>query len=366
MKKSLLLLSFAAMASMASADVVVVMTSGEELDAAEINGSVAPGGVIFAENEAAGSIATAYEDTWKSANAYGHYRDVTVDGEAITLGKGAVGNTNPTFVSYQEGVMSAGAVFEIKANADGWITVFGNLNPNKQYVVFENKTGALPYTLGMAGWVNWDKTNKVGTGFYSYAYTLPTQTSGEDEGYIDFNASDASKYFIVATKQKKDEAGLLLWENKVTHEIVSAKKNPTVKDDPDQQYIGVMEEIPGQNKPQFPYLVAGYESAPAESTGFLTFNVLKGNTYYYSALGSKVGCGGFVYTDGETAPVITFAETETLPEVTFNPGQDPIVAGVEAISAAAADGAIYNMMGVRVNDDAKGILIQNGKKFIRK
>ncbi len=39
--------------------------------------------------------------------------------------------------------------------------------------------------------------------------------------------------------------------------------------------------------------------------------------------------------------------------------------GVFSIEAVE-DAPIYNMMGVRVNADAKGILIQNGKKFIRK
>ncbi len=358
MKKSLLLLSFAAIASIASAEVVVVMTTGEELEAVGIKGEVAPGGVVFAQNDAAGSIATAYEDTWKSTNAYGHYRDVTVNGEAITLGKGVVGNTNPTFVSYEEGVMSAGAVFEIKANADGWITVFGNLNPNKQYLVFEGKTGALPYTFGMAGYKTYDKTNKVGEGFISFSYTLPAYTEGDDEGLINFDAPDANKYFIVAQKQKVVD-GKYYW-------TVDGVEVTTDNDKKPEGGKAVMVDVPGQNKPQFPYLVAGFETAPTDNTAFLTFNVIKGNTYYYSALGSKVGCGGFVYTDGETAPVITFAETETLPQVTFVPGEEP-VAGVESVALENnVDAPIYNMMGVRVNADAKGILIQNGKKFIRK
>lgn len=38
------------------------------------------------------------------------------------------------------------------------------------------------------------------------------------------------------------------------------------------------------------------------------------------------------------------------------------VASIEAVE----DAPIYNLMGVRVNSDAKGVLIQNGKKVIRK
>lgn len=40
--------------------------------------------------------------------------------------------------------------------------------------------------------------------------------------------------------------------------------------------------------------------------------------------------------------------------------------GIEAVFTLDTDAPIYNAQGVRVNADAKGLLIQNGKKFIRK
>ncbi len=40
--------------------------------------------------------------------------------------------------------------------------------------------------------------------------------------------------------------------------------------------------------------------------------------------------------------------------------------GVSEVTALDENAPIYNMMGVRVSGDAKGVLIQNGKKFIRK
>lgn len=359
MKKSLLLLAVAATASLANAQVVVGLATSEELEAAGLGKDAVtlPGGTTIVDNEA-GTFSIAYEDSWKTSTAYGGYRDVVVNGNAIKLGSGAVGSANPTFVSYEAGVMSAGAVFLIDAKKDGYMTVFTKLNPNKQYVVFEGTVTGMPYTLG---WTN--GTDKI-------HYALPQN----EEGTLDLGSADAGKYFIPATKQQKDENGVLLWKNKVTGEIIAAEKNPTVKGDDNMQFSGVMEDIPGQSKPQMPWIVAGCESAPKENTGFLTFNVLAGNQYYVSALGSKACIGGFVYT--EVDPKVVFSAYEEIdketgevkasyPEIEFQPLLDPTA--VESIEAAADENApVYNMLGVRVNADAKGILIQNGKKFIRK
>lgn len=354
MKKSLLLLSVAAFAGMANAQVIVGMATDEELEAAGLGKDkvTMPATTLF-ENEA-GSFGLAYEDSWGSTTTYKNYRNVTVNGEAVTLGSGAVGNSNPTFISFEAGVMSAGAVFKIHSNLDGYMTVFTKVNPNKQYLVYENTTdGAIIYSLG---WT--DGSQKI-------YYAMP----GDSDGYIDFNAPDASKYLIPATIQSTNEQGVKLWKNKVTGEIVAADKNPTVKDDENQQYAGVMEEVPGQTKPAMPWNVAGFEKAPGESTGFISFPVYEGSDYYFSALGSKAACGGFVYT--AEAPSVVFEEVigedgaVAFPKVEF---PEILASGVESVATDNnnADAPIYNLMGVRVNADAKGILIQNGKKFIRK
>lgn len=71
----------------------------------------------------------------------GAYKTVRVGDVEMTLAYGAVGDTNPTFVNYASGVMSAGAVFEITPSKDGWLTLFTKLNPNKPQVVFEDENG---------------------------------------------------------------------------------------------------------------------------------------------------------------------------------------------------------------------------------
>lgn len=369
MKKSLLLASFAVFATVASAQTVIGLVTKEDAEAAGLAKEKATiaGGTILVDNEA-GTFGLAYEDSWGTTSAGKTYKNVKVgDSEEIALNtySGAVGNTNPTFVSYQEGVMSAGAVFKIEAKKDGYMTVFTNINPNKLYLVFEGKTGALAYTLGVAG------TD------YKIHYATPAYTDGDEMGLIDFAAPDASKYFIAAQKQSKNEAGEDLWKDKDGAIVAGERPVWTDADGKEQKGAAVMEDIvPRQDKPQFPYLVAGMEKAPAESTGFLTFSVIEGNEYYFSALGSKCAGAGFVYT--EENPTITFSAydvtdketgevTASYPELVFPAielGGTP--EAVEGIEAASADAPIYNMMGVRVNADAKGILIQNGKKFIRK
>ncbi len=366
MKKSLLFLSIAAISGMASAQDVAVFATSESLEAAGIQKEKTDieGDVVFAEVEGIGTAATAYKDSWGTTNAYGTYRNIKVNDLEITLGSGVVGNANPTFESYEAGAPSAGAVFKMHADKDGYMTIFVKMNPNKQYVVFEDLDGAVAYTLGYS--------NGTTTFHYNFPYyTEDNVALKQFEGFIDFNAPDANKYFETATKQSKNEEGLLLWQNKVTGDIVAAAKNPTVKDDPDQQYSGVMEEIPGQHKPKFPWQAAGLEANPGDNTGFLTFAVYEDTDYYFSALGSKAGCAGFVYT--ETFPTITYNAivdgdgNVTSPEVVFPAmGFGASSDAVETIGVATVDAPIYNAQGIRVNADAKGLLIQNGKKFIRK
>lgn len=354
MKKSLLLFSAVAFAGIANAqDVVVGLATSEQLEAVGLSSEkVTLSETTILENEA-GSFGLAYEDNWGTTTTYKNYRNVTVNGEAIELGSGAVGNSNPTFVSFEAGVMSAGAVFKIHSNLDGYMTVFTKVNPNKQYLVFEGTTGAIIYSVG---WTN--GTDKI-------YYAMPN----DGEGYIDFNAPDASKYMIPATKQSKNEAGENLWLDKDGNVVAGERPVWTDENGKEQKGSAVMEAIPGQTKPAMPWNVAGFEKAPGESLGFLSFPVYADCDYYFSALGSKAACGGFVYT--AEAPSIAFEEvTDENGNVTYPKVEFPeiLASGVENIAAEVEDAnaPVYNLMGVRVNADAKGILIQNGKKFIRK
>ena len=80
----------------------------------------------------------------------------------------------------------------------------------------------------------------------------------------------------------------------------------------------------------------------AKSNGIVTLNVAAGGTYYVLAAGTRLGFFGFKYTIG----------TGT---------------GISSVNAAAAkkDGKTYNMAGQEVSSSAKGIVIKNGKKYVK-
>ena len=75
---------------------------------------------------------------------------------------------------------------------------------------------------------------------------------------------------------------------------------------------------------------------------YLTFDAAANETYYIFCKSTQVGFGGFEFTAGTN--------------------------GISDITAdkAKADAPVFNLAGQRVSKNAKGILIQNGKKFIAK
>ena len=80
----------------------------------------------------------------------------------------------------------------------------------------------------------------------------------------------------------------------------------------------------------------------AKSNGIVTLNVAAGGTCYVLAAGTKLGFYGFKYTIG----------TGT---------------GISSVNAVAAkkDGKTYNMAGQEVSSSAKGLIIKNGKKYVK-
>ena len=79
----------------------------------------------------------------------------------------------------------------------------------------------------------------------------------------------------------------------------------------------------------------------AKSNGTVTFSVAEGGTYYVLAAGTKMGFYGFKYEAGTST-------------------------GISSIEAAAKnDGKTYNMAGQQVSGSYKGIVIKNGKKYMK-
>ena len=78
-----------------------------------------------------------------------------------------------------------------------------------------------------------------------------------------------------------------------------------------------------------------------KSNGTVTFSVAEGGTYYVLAAGTKMGFYGFKYEAGTST-------------------------GISSIEAAAKnDGKTYNMAGQQVSGSFKGLVIKNGKKYVK-
>ena len=78
-----------------------------------------------------------------------------------------------------------------------------------------------------------------------------------------------------------------------------------------------------------------------KSNGTVTFSVAEGGTYYVLAAGTKMGFYGFKYVTGTST-------------------------GISSIEAAAKnDDKIYNMAGQQVSGSFKGLVIKNGKKYVK-
>ena len=353
MKKTYFMAALAAFSMAATAQTVCTM----DFDALGISGSTDIAADMLLCEDENGALYAAFGDNAKPQSIKaGGYENYTVNGgEELGMGSGLGGSNNPTFSYYEEGAPTAGWVFKYVAKADGYVTVLTKLSPNKQYLVMEGKTGALPYTLGFA-------LNGEG-----YAYNQPEIKDEADEnfGLIDFNDNPDNKYFIAGQIQSKNDAGELLWKDKDGN-IVAGERPVWEEDGKEKKGGAVMEDVPGTHKPQFPYVTVGLASNPGNAAGIIQFNVLKDNSYYICALGSKIIIPGFIYT-ADAKPAITFTGAEVTPVTLSDKGA---FAGVEGITVDSAtlevNAPIYNLMGVRVNADAKGILIQNGKKIIRK
>lgn len=85
----------------------------------------------------------------------------------------------------------------------------------------------------------------------------------------------------------------------------------------------------------------GENIVSAKSNGVVTINVAEGGTYYVLAAGTKLGFYGFKYEVGTST-------------------------GISSVKAEAAqNGKTYNLAGQQVSDSYKGLVIKNGKKYVK-
>ena len=256
----------------------------------------------------------AWNDTYKIVSLTAETdaaNKVIIDGVTYDMPTGIQGQTNPKPADLKNGGQNSGAVFKFDVKADGVLYVFGKLTGNKSYYVWEG-----------------DVANAQGL---PVAYTMKAQPvgGGDPVGYT--LKGDVDGYYVIGNGYDNGTAmATASWCVDVYKGLTwGADINPTN--------------------------TWGSTWTAGNALGVIAFPVYQeAATYFVNACGSKITCNGFAFVPGATSiGNISFAGAGT---------------GINGITVDGADNAnapVFNLAGQRVSKDAKGILIQNGKKFIK-
>ncbi len=319
MKKNLLFAAALMAAFGASAQIEVGF-----MDAEALGVSAAP---TFADNTllvATDNVSMywANEGVTSSQNpAFNGFKQIIVNGQTIDLVTGIGGEVNATAVTLGTDPTKGGVQYHFEVKADGWLIVVSKISSNKPFYAYEGNFVSgmelIAYTLGM------DLQSSDYPDIPSIVYTLPA----DDMGYADLESAEMEKYTFGGTQ--------LSWPIRIETQNSEA-------------------------------------ASAGNGTGVLMFPVYaEAIDYYCFATGSKMNTCGFVFVPGEPEkdiPNVSLycAATDDVAEKTVVVTSDN-ESGVQAVAAELDENApIYNTLGVRVDANAKGILIQNGRKFIRK
>ena len=217
-------------------------------------------------------------------------------------------------------------------NAQGTyaVQVDDNVNAGDQITSVENITLTYMENAGTAFNPGKAMGNWADADFVAYV-------SGKNNGKLVSKAEPTGCVYKFETKKAGSlTVGVQLGPDKGFHvldatfaEVTPASYNlPSAKDGDSQEFT---QNGKGEN------IIA------EKSNGTVTFNVADGGTYYVLAAGTKMGFYGFKYVTGTST-------------------------GISDIQApkSSKDGTTFNLLGQKVANDAKGIVIKNGKKFINK
>lgn len=262
---------------------------------------------------------------------------------------------------YQDGPLVDGKLDPIYNN--GWSNI------TKKDLSKDGSVAPFYYVQGKGNPVNIDKvsfeeivTGGVGTGNYRVywedAYYNPDGTAGlpKNGTYVTFTPSVNGTLKVAVWVNKgnreifvvkgSDAKALTFGSEVIISGYINGQNNDvTEEDNPLTGYPKFQENIATNGtEGADAYIIAG--TASQASWVYLTFAATAGETYYVFNKSTQIGFGGFEFTPGE--------------------GGDTAIAGVEVEEENDPNAPVYNLAGQRVGKDAKGILIQNGKKFIRK
>jgi hypothetical protein len=263
-------------------------------------------GSVIAESDNV-TVKLPFADTYKSGALAGSsdpYNYIAIDGVEYKAVSGVTGSTNPTNPSLDAAAVG-GCVFQFDVRADGYLVVFAKMAPNKNFYVWEGEAASnVAYSLG----VNYGDSKIV--------FSMPA----DEMGYIDETAADIDTYCNVSGRAT----------NKL-QDIYGGEIDSTIKNG-----LGVI---------VFPVY------ADAES-------------YLVCGAGTKMTCDGGVFLTKKPEQIALVSAENGVKDLfgTYTTG----VSNISVDNTFNENAPVYNVMGQRVAKDTKGILIQNGRKFINK
>lgn len=235
-------------------------------------------------------------------------------------------------------------------------------NMSKRDLSKDGSVAPFYYVQGKGNPVNLDKvtweevmTDGVPTGmwraYWDDSYYNPDGTAG-----LPKNGT-----YVTLTPKANGTLKVAVWVNKGNREIyvvkgsdakalafgtdvkvsgyINGQNNDVAEDSPLYGYMRLQEDIATKGTEGAEAYIIG--AGNQAFWGYLTFAVTANETYYVFNKNTQIGFGGF--------------------EFNVAAGINDITAGVQIDENAP----IYNLAGQRVSKDAKGILIQNGRKFIQ-
>lgn len=258
----------------------------------------------------------------------GSFRNLVIDGVTLTETdcQGVQGNSNPKDIDGSTPASTlkdpaTGAYFQFTAKGDGYLYVVGKMSSNKAYTAFEEGS-AIPYQYAQ------------GTDGTKLPQALCFDLAGQGttvDGVENLTLTDHPKG--------------LYWPEQIACGLTGFEGDSIADDG---TTFSQWKKI-GQN-----------------GVGYIAFPVFDGLTYKVCANGSKLSGLGF-YTSTEKAQSIKL--TSDNEEIVFVEGGN-LVNGIDNISAdkktVNALDPMYNLAGQRVSGAYKGIVLQNGRKFINK
>ncbi len=155
--------------------------------------------------------------------------------------------------------------------------------------------------------------------------------SGTTSAHFEFTPTVAGKLYVAAKYGKNKK----IWAAKVPNSVIEAEELDFAA------MSDYATDVWGQYITADGGLNAEQTVTDADVYAALAYDVEPGNTYFFWVSGSKIMLCGLAFQTGETGISNAVAEK------------------------ANVNAPIYNLAGQRVNNNFKGIAIQNGKKFVK-